>query len=125
MVSQIQNDALTEKIIACCFKVHRELGPGFSEKIYQNALKICLRDANLKYSSEKSYNVIFNNQKIGNLKLDLLVESKVIVEIKAITGILPKVFESQVIAYLKVTKLNVGLLVNFGNSQCSIRRLMF
>jgi GxxExxY protein len=61
---------------------------------------------------------------VGNLKVDLLVEDRVIVEIKALTGDIPKVFESQVISYLKVTGLNVGLLINFGNKSCQVRRLM-
>lgn len=120
----VKNDPLTERIIACCFKVHKELGPGFNEKVYQNALKIIFKDVGLKYTSEKAYSVIFEEQKVGILKIDLLIEDRVIIEVKAVNGILPKVFESQVISYLKVTNLHVGLLVNFGNSQCYVRRLM-
>ncbi len=118
------NDTITEKIIACCFKVHKELGPGFPEKIYQNALRITLSQRFLKHSCEESYSVYFQKEKIGILKIDLLIENRVIVEVKAVTGILPKVFESQIISYLKVTGHKVGLLVNFGNSKCNIRRLM-
>ena len=119
-----KNDPLTERIISCCFNVHKELGPGFNEKIYQNGLKILFKKESLEYKSEEMFNVFFQGQKIGKLKLDLLVEDKVIVELKAVTGIMPKLFETQLISYLKVTGLEVGLLINFGNRKCSVRRLM-
>jgi GxxExxY protein len=120
----VKNDPLTEKIIYCCFKAHKELGPGFNEKIYQNALKILFKEESLGYKSEEMFDVIFQEQKVGKLIIDLLVENKVIVELKAVTGIMPKLFEAQLISYLKVTGLEVGLLINFGNRQCKIRRLV-
>ena len=120
-----ERDPLTEKIIACCFKVHSELGPGFNEKIYQNALKITLKEVELKYETEKEFTVYFKNKKIGHLRLDLIVENKVIVEIKALTGNIPEVFKYQVLSYLKVSNLHTGLLVNFGNKSCQVKRLMF
>ena len=117
-------DPLTEKIIACCFKVHNELGPGFAEKIYHKALMIAFEDADLAYEAEKTFNVFFQDKKVGSFRLDLLVESKVIVEIKALTGNVPEVFKYQVLSYLKASGLRVGLLINFGNKSCHIKRFV-
>ncbi|OGW76107.1 MAG: hypothetical protein A2Z72_01990 [Omnitrophica bacterium RBG_13_46_9] len=119
-----EQDPLTERIIACAYRVHSELGPGFNEKIYHNALKIALKEKGLMYDTEKEYKIVYNKQRVGSLKVDLILEDKVIVEIKAITGNIPKVFEAQVLSYLKVTNCKVGLLINFGNSSCWVRRLM-
>lgn len=117
-------DTLTERIIACCFKVHTELGPGFNEKIYHNALKASLEENDLSCETEKRYAVPFHNKEIGFFRIDLIVEHKVIVEVKAITGGLPEVFKYQVLSYLKISDLNVGLLVNFGNQSCRVKRFM-
>ena len=73
-------DPLTEKIIACCFKVHSKLSAGFNEKIYHNALKLALKEADLEYQTEKEFTVLFQDKKIGSLRLDLIVEEKVIIE---------------------------------------------
>ena len=125
-ITEIRNrDSLTERIIACAYKVHSELGPGFNEGIYHNALKIALEDQRLKYQTEKNFNVLFRGQDIGRLRLDLIIEDKVIVEIKALTGSIPIVFELQVLSYLKASGYKIGLLINFGNKSCQIRRLMF
>ena len=124
-ITEIKNrDPLTERIIACAYKVHSELGPGFNENIYHNALKIALEDQRLKHQTEKSFNVSFHGKAVGRLRLDLIIEGKVIVEIKTITGNIPFVFELQVLSYLKASKHKIGLLINFGNKSCQIRRLM-
>ena len=120
-----ERDPLTERIIGCCFKVHNELGPGFKEKIYQNALKLVLEEEGLKYETEKVFEVNIHKKKLGNLKLDLIVEDKVIVELKAVVGYLPDVFKHQVLSYLKVSGLRVGLLVNFGNKSCQVKRFIY
>ena len=118
-------DLLTEKIINCCFKVHNELGPGFKERIYHNALKLFLDEEGLKYETEKTFEVNIKGEKVGNLKLDLIIENKVVVELKAIVGYIPEVFKYQILSYLKVSKLNVGLLINFGNKSCQVKRFIF
>ena len=117
-------DPLTERIIACAFKVQCELGPGFNENIYHNALKIALEEDGLKFQTEKSFYVSFQSKHVGRLRLDLIVEDKVIIEVKALTGDIPTVFELQVLSYLKASGYNVGLLINFGNKSCQVRRLM-
>ena len=119
-----QNDQLTERIIGCCFTVHKELGPGFPEKVYQSALEKALEIARISHTSGPSFEVVFRGTVVGSFRVDVLAEKKVVVEIKAVTGLLPKVFEAQVIAYLKATELPVGLLVNFGNQSCQVRRLV-
>jgi len=125
MITEIKKrDPLTERIIACAYKVHTELGPGFSERIYHNSLMIALENEGLNYDTEKEYKVSYQGEKVGRLRADLIVKNKVIVEVKAITGIVPKVFESQVLSYLKVTGYKVGLLINFGNKSCQVRRLV-
>ena len=122
--SDIKNDPLTEKIIAACFKVHKILGPGFGEKIYAKALKLALEDISLKCDTEKSYIVKYENRYVGELRIALIIESEVIVEVKAVSGILPKVFEHQVLSYLKISGLKVGLLVNFGERSCQVKRFV-
>ena len=119
-----KRDPLTAKIIACCYQVHRALGPGFIERIYLNALKIALKKMGLEYEEEKEFSVSYQVEKVGKFRVDLVIENKVIVELKAIEGRMPKIFESQVISYLKASGYKVGLLINFGNRSCHIRRLM-
>ncbi|MCK5427575.1 MAG: GxxExxY protein [Thermodesulfovibrionia bacterium] len=118
-------DPLTEKIIGCCFKVNSELGPGFHEKIYHNALKLALREKDLTYQTEKAFKVFYQDVSVGSFKADLMVEDKVIVELKSLTGNIPNIFESQVLSYLKASGLKIGLLVNFGNRRCQIKRLIY
>ena len=117
-------DPLTEKVIACAYKVHSALGPGFNEGIYHNALKIALEEDGLRFQTEKSFNVSFRGKHIGKLRLDLIIEDTVIIEVKALTGNLPAVFELQVLSYLKASGHKVGLLINLGNKSCQVRRLM-
>ena len=115
---------LTEQIIGLCFEIHKELGPGFTEKIYASALRASLRRHGVKFEYEREFDVSCANDDVGVYRADLVVNNKVIVEVKAVTGRLPKIFEQKLIAYLKASKLPVGLLINFGNSSCQIRRLM-
>ncbi|MEW6008971.1 MAG: GxxExxY protein [Candidatus Omnitrophota bacterium] len=119
-----ERDPLTERIIACAYKVHSELGPGFIERIYHNALKEALNQEMLKYNSEKEFTVFYQGKEVGTFKADLIIEDRVIVEVKAVEGNIPKIFEAQVLSYLKVAEKQVGLLINFGNKSCQVRRLM-
>ena len=122
---EIKNDPLTEKIIGACFKVHKSLWPGFNEKIYGNALKIALGNISLTCDMEKSYVVTYEERCIGSLRTDFVVEGKVIIEIKAVSGVMPKVFEHQILSYLKITGFKIGLLVNFGEKSCQIKRFVY
>lgn len=116
-------DKLTQTIIGCCFEVHNVLGPGFLEKIYVNALKIKLEQKGLSFEAEKEFIVEFENIIIGKFRCDLIIENKVIVELKSVTGYQPKLFQNQLISYLRASKVKTGLLINFGNTSCEIKRL--
>ena len=122
-MDDFKNDSLTQKIIGCCFEVHRSLGPGFIEKIYAKALQLQLNKIGLNYKSEKEFNVYFQEQLVGKFRCDLFVEGTVIIELKSVTGIMPKLFQNQLISYLKASKTKTGLLINFGNSSCEVKRL--
>ena len=82
------------------------------------------KEANLEYETEKEFAVYYKDKKIGSLRLDLIIEGKVIVEIKALTSIIPDIFKYQLLSYLKVTNLHTGLLVNFGNKSCQVKRFV-
>ena len=118
--SNYKDDLLTRQIIGACFDVHRKIGPGFTEKIYLKALK----RTGLVFSAEKRFTVCFDDVNVGEFRADLVVEDKVIVELKSVEGVMPKIFESQLISYLKASGIKKGLLVNFGNRTCVVRRLL-
>ncbi len=116
-------DDLTGKIIGFCYEVHNQLGPGFLEKIYINALKIKLQKSGLKYEHEKEFSVHFDGLVVEKFRCDLFIEDTLIVELKSVTGYQPKLFQSQVISYLKASKVKTGLLINFGNTSCEVKRM--
>ncbi len=122
-MDQYPHSEITEKIISAVYEVYNRLGPGFIESVYENALIIALRKRGLKVEVQKLYRIMFDNQVIGEHRLDLLVEDKVIVELKAVKGNMPDVYKAQLISYLRLTGILVGLLINFGNDQIEIRRL--
>jgi GxxExxY protein len=122
-MGDFEYDKLTEKIIGCCFEVHRSLGPGFVEKIYAKALQHQLKLENLSFVAEKEFNVVFKDQFVGNFRCDLFIENAVIVELKSVTGYLPALFSAQLLSYLKASKIKTGLLINFGNPSCDIKRI--
>lgn len=120
----MEKAALTERIIGCCFAVHRELGPGFPERIYHRALEIALRGAGVGFESGKRFRVSFQGTRLGEFEVDFMIKDGVIVEVKAVLGIMPKAFEAQLLSYLKAAQIPVGLLVNFGNPSCHVKRLV-
>jgi len=113
---------LTEKIIKAFYKVHNTLGPGFLEKVYHNALLIELRKMELKADSEKKFPVPYDKQEVGEYFPDILVEEKVVVEVKASKG-LDDNNKAQLIAQLRVTELLIGFLVNFGLAKLEFKRI--
>lgn len=119
-----ERDQLTERIIGCCFKVHKDLGPGFNEKIYHNALMELFEEKEIKYQTEKEFAVYYIGKKVGSFRADLVVEDKVIVEIKSLTGNILTLFEHQLISYLRASGFHVGLLINFGNKSCQVKRVV-
>jgi len=113
---------LTERIIGTAIEVHQELGPGFLESIYEEALCVALADAGLKFKRQLRVPVRFRGREIGEHRLDLLVEDTVVVELKAIAA-LGDVHFATVRSYLKATELAVGLLLNFTSTTLTVKRV--
>jgi len=107
------SDELTEKIIGAAIEVHRELGPGLLESIYEEALcyEFVLQD--IKHQRQVPADIIYKGKVIKGQRIDLLVEEAVVVEIKSLSR-MPEVALAQTLSYLKATKLRRGLIVNFG-----------
>ena len=114
---------LTETIIGCAMRVHTALGPGFLEKVYENALIIELQEAGLFVEQQKSLPVYYRDKVVGEYFADLLVERKVILELKAVKG-LTEEFTSICLHYLKAAKMPVCLLINFGKPRLEWKRLV-
>ena len=114
---------LTEKIIGCAIKVHRALGPGYLEAIYENALAFELRDLGLRVKQQEPVQVFYKGQLVGDYFADLIVDDKVIVELKAAHR-MDKAFETQLLNYLKARGIEVGLLLNFAR-KVEIKRMVF
>ena len=104
---------LTEKIIKAFYKVNNTLGYGFLEKVYENAIKIELAKMGLQVEQQKNINVYYLEEVVGDYFADLVVDNLVIVELKAAESLCAE-HEAQLINYLKATKIEVGLLLNFG-----------
>jgi len=118
----LKHKELSEKIIAAAYKVHKGLGHGFLEKVYKNALAIELEKAGLNYAQEVPLRVSYQGRIVGEYFADIVVDNKIIIEIKALSQIQP-VHETQLVNYLKATGINVGLLINFGSSVEVKRRI--
>ena len=106
-------NSITQEIIGAAIDVHRELGPGLLESIYQECLSIELTARNIDFEQQKIIPIKYKQQVIqSNFRLDLLVENKIIVELKAVENLLP-IHEAQILTYLKLTDCKIGLLINF------------
>ena len=114
---------LTQKIIKAAQNVHNELGYGFLEKVYHNAMVLELRKTGLEAASEKAITVCYDGQVIGEYFVDIVVADKVILEIKAVQTV-NSAHEAQLVNYLKATNIDVGLLLNFGKS-LEVKRKIF
>lgn len=114
---------LTDEILHAFYKVHYKLGYGFLEKVYKNSLYIELTQLNLKCETEKAINVYYEGKVVGVFYADIVVEDKVILELKAVETFC-KEHQIQLINYLKATNLEVGLLLNFGKKP-EIKRVIY
>jgi len=114
---------LTKKIIKAYYEVYNELGYGFLESVYEESLIIALKKMNLKAISQQPISVYFKNFIVGNFIADVIVEDRVIIELKAVEHILP-IHEAQLLNYLKATNIEIGLLFNFG-SKPEFKRYIF
>ncbi len=119
---EIQNKALTDLIIAAAIRVHKELGPGFLESMYEEALAIELAAAGISFERQKLLPVFYREHLIGEHRLDFLVEQKVILELKAISA-LEDIYFAIVRSYLKAANLDDALLLNFASTRLTVKRV--
>ncbi|HXS58367.1 MAG TPA: GxxExxY protein [Hanamia sp.] len=124
-MAELKYKDITEKIIGASFEVHKFLGNGFQEVIYQRALAWELSQAGLVYAREIEQEIFYKElrEPIGTRRADFVVEGKVLVELKAIIQ-LEDVHMAQVLNYLKAYKLEVGLLINFGSKSLTFKRFV-
>ena len=113
---------LTHKIIGCAMQVHRVLGNGFQELIYQRSLAIEMRYAGLEFEREKEMKIYYRNEEVGTRRVDFFVEGKVMVELKAVEK-LEDVHKAQAINYCEAYGIADGLLINFGGKSLDFKRV--
>ena len=116
-------EGLSERILGCCIRVHRSLGPGFLEKIYEEALAIELTKAGLSFERQKAVVIFYDQKPIGEHRLDLLIDSRVVVELKACQKI-EDVHLATARSYLKATGFQLALVLNFAKPTLEIRRVV-
>ena len=115
---------LSNRVIGCAQTVSRELGTGFLEAVYENALTLELESEGIVFERQHPLDVYYKRQRVGHYQADLVIEGKIIVEIKAVLS-LNACHKAQVINYLRATGMSVGLLLNFGASQLGIQRIVW
>ena len=116
---------LTDRILKAAYTVHNELGCGFLEKVYQEALEVQLSEMGIPFEREKHLPITYHGKVLKcDYIADFVVDNKVIIELKAVTEMSP-IFEAQTINYLRATGIKVGLLINFGIRQLQIKRLAY
>jgi len=123
MEQDFPHKEITGEILSAAFEVQNVLGPGFLEKVYENDLVKELRLRGLSVKQQKEVSVEYKGEEVGTYFADLLVEKKVIIEVKALDS-LSAVHEAQVINYLKASGLQVGLLLNFASAKLEYKRLV-
>lgn len=114
---------LSERILGCCIRVHKALGPGFLEKIYEEALCLELRSAGLLFERQRTVLICYGGEPVGEHRLDLLVEDTVVIELKACSAI-EDTHLATARSYLKATGLQLALVVNFARPTLDIKRVV-
>ena len=125
MNNNLKHKDITQKIIGAAFEVHKYFGNGFQEVIYQRALAIEMRKVGLEFAREIEQDIFYKDfpKRIGTRRADFIVAEKVLVELKAITE-LEDVHKAQLLNYLKAYRLEIGLLINFGEKSLNYKRLI-
>ena len=121
--NQLAEAAITEKIIGCAYTVSNALGAGFLEKVYENALAIELRKNKLQFKQQAPINVTYDSIIVGEFVSDIIVESMVLVELKA-SKTIDDAHLAQCLNYLKATNIRFGLIINFGKPRVEIKRVV-
>jgi GxxExxY protein len=114
---------ISERVIGCAITVSNQLGAGFLESVYANALAIELRESGIDFEREKQLTVFYKQQQIGAYFADFVVENRLAVELKALSRLTSE-HEAQVMNYLRASSLQVGLLLNFGTPKLGIQRIV-
>ena len=122
-MNKLLHKSITEKVLKAYYNVYNSLGYGFLERVYQNAMYFELKSQGYKVEAQKQIKVYFKKQLVGEYYADLLVEDKVIIELKA-TELIMNVHVAQIMNYLKATPIEVGLLLNFGEEP-EFKRLIY
>lgn len=117
------DENLTYRIRSCVFAVSNELGSGFLERVYENALAIELRGAGLCIQAQQPVTVRYKGQTVGEYIADIVVENRVLLELKSCRQLAPE-HEAQMLNYLRATGMPLGLLINFGQSRAQIKRFI-
>jgi GxxExxY protein len=116
-------EALSGRILEAAVEVHKALGPGFLESVYQKAMEVALRHRTIAHEQQKEIRIVFENEEVGLHRLDLVVGNEIIVELKAVKA-LEDIHHAQVKSYLKATGLHVGLLLNFNAPTLVVKRIV-
>lgn len=117
----MEDEGLTRQIIGCAYEVHNKLGGGFLESVYQRAMAIELSKVGLPGVIEKTVPVYYEGQQVGDFRADIVVDQRVIVELKAVET-LARIHEVQLVNYLAATNIPIGLLINFGPERVEVKR---
>ncbi|HHO58698.1 MAG TPA: GxxExxY protein [Thiotrichales bacterium] len=117
-------ETVSQRVIACAFEVSNTLGAGFLEKVYEKALCIELKKSGLDFQAQKPVVVKYKGFGVGEYVVDIVVENKLLLELKALESFSPS-HDAQVMNYLKATNISVGLLLNFGRSKLGIKRIVW
>ncbi len=117
------HEDITYKILGCAFDVYNELGYGFLEKVYENALCVALEEACLEYKTQQPLKVLFHDQCVGDYFADIIVNNKIILELKSTKNI-AKEHEAQLLNYLTATGIKLGFIINFGPNKLEHKRII-
>lgn len=123
-MTEILHKELTYKIVGCAMEVHSVLGFGFLEKVYENALMVELRNANIPAVQQQAVKVQYKGEIVGDYIADIVVDNKIILELKSARAICDE-HVAQMLNYLKATGFELGLLINFGEHKLEYKRLVF
>lgn len=114
---------LSYEVMGAIFEVHKELGPGFLESVYKKALVLELTNRGMKVGVEKVFDLAYKGKKVGTHRLDLVVENKIVVELKTVERFAPH-HTAQLLSYLKASGYRLGILVNFSKAKVESRRVV-
>ena len=116
-------NGLSNKVLGLAISVHKEIGPGFVESIYEKALSYELGKARIKFEEQKEIRVKYKSVDLGHQRIDFLIDNEIIIEIKSVSEI-NKIHEAQILSYLKTAEKKLGLILNFARNKLDIKRLV-